>query len=1767
MRVRGWLGKGWISFMILSFVVALLPVGLSSQVEAASEDVEVFLGGARLGNKTHGAQNAVDNFHQGTAGFSEDSNKGDVSGGGGDIYVDYEEKVTLTLRVKDNPLLKELASSGHAVVEYGWDSLVVTVKEETVEDEHMKSSGRIYVYSETELYNPFLPDLSDSADGTSSTGSKSGSSPLEEDTIIRIEIEAGEENSEIPAGVRGLYVRFKDETRPVLNGYTFTGNGAERLNPNTGQTELYVKENEYIDLTYKFSEAVRPHALVADFSDHFLRHPLFVNPSGTGLPAAGQQQYLRNTTYTSSTLKELHNRISYRYTGVKYHHSDNLPLTPDMTGTEDEVNPMYLTLEEKLNQAVLADAAGNVATIDLTHKADSSSNSTIRGKAVNPFDYENEGYRIIVDAVAPKYTKTGNGIQPEILTGVVLNENDTIEYTVQFTEEVVVKRGWDLTRTYLLLSNGMKAYYRSGEGTKAWKFSMNISDDKIQESPLLKAIALTHDNKQTDTLVLQDYAGNMLIQPANYDGVHVDGDESLLNSKIDWADLSIDNTAPDITFRFEDGGATNIQYQKNGKITVDANDPTLLVPPLDPVNTGMLRPSKGIYRPSNMTGEASPAVGLVYYYWSQSDVDPFDGKEDHFAAVKRYSLSAKQPREDLYPDEFADLNLSAANNKTNLLAPPAEARLPENSGEWYLHAWTADMTWDSARELMQYEKMKSYVQENSDKYEAWKQELPDGASDQDREFYAETMALAAVGQYGDLETWPLEDFKQDDSNWTHEVTEFLLDNQHPQVIFEGAQDDRTKEVRVSIAVSDPHSGVDEALYQFVEQGEAPSDEDWQTLELDGDGRVTVSTLNNVFVDGAYTLYVKSADHAGNGQTVAMEQAVTVDSTSSVRTIFFPDADPGYVQAHDIEFTISGMTPTNNEIAYAVTSSSLRPTNDGDYLKLVGTTVTGDVYGEGTVPDDGGTVTGDVYGDGGGLRFVIPGDASRNGLQYVHIVADPEDEDRLYTYVKAYYFDNTAPEITFNRSGSVYPSEEQVISAAVIESLSVDGLMHKYQWVRDGEAPPNAASDGWLEWPVDGVMKLTNESLASGEMADYRLYVYAVDGAGNEAVEGTDPFRISKPNPEAPPSSGESQLLYVYYSGVGAYTAIIKLDLDAVDKRGYEYSLSPDGGTSWTSWKDYTNFVSVEVPTEDPELLDIQVKFRVGNGDAGEPLALQADTLSDIEPVYALASLNTTRDVRSELGVDLLITPGLGVRVTPGAENPTVPERLGNSNSFKIRENGYYSFTLTDLTDATRTDTLYVVVDNIDDTPPTGEAVLLSTLPTNQNVSARLLNTSEPVRIVNNEGRNVYTFTENGTFTFEFVDEAGNVGTATATVTSIDKEAPNVRIVKSYQYGEGADDVFGTILDGSGDVAAASGVVLRVESEDAQSFSVVGGASSVVMRENGTASFIVSDAYGNTAKVTETVSFLVNEPPQPQEIAYVFVDAEGQPLDESQIVTIDGQAYAKGKLQVTITGQTNPNNLVFEGMIPMELSEGGYSNQISGNDGAFQLTRVYDRNGAKTIAMSDLLGNRNKVPVFIEGLDNTPPEIILNRSVTAVAQGQENFDFRTDLGGYTVSDNVSKPEDIQVEMSGLDLNGMGEQQVTYTVTDQVGNQTTIVQKVIVTSQEGMLTFVDGQLISSVVGETALFDTTRLTFDIEGYNRMTVDGVDRTNEAGTYDLLYYSGLYREGQMKYIATKLSYEELVNGSFTVTFPKAGWYTIIVRNQEREREYTTFFINSEVPE
>ncbi|WP_253944658.1 endo-1,4-beta-xylanase [Paenibacillus sp. NEAU-GSW1] len=80
----------------------------------------------------------------------------------------------------------------------------------------------------------------------------------------------------------------------------------------------------------------------------------------------------------------------------------------------------------------------------------------------------------------------------------------------------------------------------------------------------------------------------------------------------------------------------------------------------------------------------------------------------------------------------------------------------------------------------------------------------------------------------------------------------------------------------------------------------------------------------------------------------------------------------------------------------------------------------------------------------------------------------------------------------------------------------------------------------------------------------------------------------------------------------------------------------------------------------------------------------------------------------------------------------------------------------------------------DAVPPTATVSYSNTELTNGNVTATIT-ASEPVTITNNGGSASYTFTANGSFTFEFADASGNTGSVTATVANIDKTAPALKL--------------------------------------------------------------------------------------------------------------------------------------------------------------------------------------------------------------------------------------------------------------------------------------------------------------------------------------------------------------------------------------------------------
>ncbi|MDF2934711.1 MAG: hypothetical protein K0Q90_84 [Paenibacillaceae bacterium] len=1694
---------------------------------------------------------------------------GDSLSGGTEHASDFKGSI----HVADIPGLQALAASGQGQFRF----FINTMWESDDDFISMEvETNRSGYYKYREENGGSNPDRNDNVD--------TGWQTLDPNDVITITLVR-----DGTAAFDGLHLYFRDITPPKMEDYQFTSTGTERDNTTIGEKELFIKADENLKLDYPFSELVKPSSPgdAADLNVHYL----FTNPAGTGLPGAGQNQAMKLPA--STNWSQFTDRLAYSYSPTPLHHSGNLPIKnggelmslPSSGGLND------YSLKEKIIAADFHDPAGNPLIVsNFGKKASAAGSSFLSGKAINPFDEHvdpdetingNDGYRVIVDAVPPKYSFVANGIQPEIVTGSTLNGGDVIDFKVQLTEKVIIKDSLDSDDLFLYFNNGMKAKYVSGMNEDVWMFEAKVTDADVDVA-LLKVIALTHESRApgyADKGVIQDYAGNLLMDAANTskssEPVPTDPSQRIAETKIDWAKLSIDNQDPEFSYNYDSDGATDAVYGKKGKITIDANDPSVTAPPLDPDEAGFVRPSRGIYRPLNMTGGTgsnSPGVGLVFYYWSNNAENPLKGKEaDHYAAVKRYSLTGLQPSNGLYPD-LTGLKFMVANNKTNLLSPPAEALASEASGPWYLHTWTADMTWDTARELMQYKKKKVFETDNAAQYAAWKNEYlagHPGASDADAEIYASGKALVAVGEYENLAMWTPDDFKFDDSNWIYNKATLLLDNKAPELYAELGSGQDTAQVEAKITATDKHSGIDPAKlqYQWVKENEAPSGIAWSVVPADH----IVSTQNHVFEDGSYVLYLQAADYAGNTTAAQMKDVAKVNSSKKMEISFSSTSDT-YMKSRDVEFSFKGIENSIQveEIAYTFSNTVVRPA-DGQFKPTVSAAVYGNNPTAGDLTVDTGitvepSVTNSVYGANTVTSAVydavvrIPADTTLNGEQYLHIRVKELDGQNYY-FNQLYKLDNTAPAVTFNINGVNYAKPSHTVVVTATEPYRQDGMTVKYLWLREEIPAPGEGTAGWQTLPEDHKAVLDNSGLVVGETANFILYVLAADGAGNTAVTHTGTFLLSRED-DRPVQVLQSDLIAFEGNDTDGYKAVLQLELQNSTKDGYEYAVSKDNGATWTTWMPYTNFVRISVDEKTPSQLKLKVKFRSPYGGESSPADVDTKGFNpEADPLYGIVSYSTLKSVGSG-AVALTISVPAGVKVKPSTtENPAAPVHA-KGNTYNIPQNGVYTFDMTDLTAPDRNAKLVAVVKNIDDTPPEGVIVYNITGPTSSNVTAEL-QTSEPVRVLNNDGSRRHIFTENDTFTFEFEDEAGNKNTLAATVGNIDKTPPSVKIVAAYTYGTNGSKTFKTITDNQGNVVLAEGVVLSAAktADSAKDFTIVQGQSPVTMLENGKVEFAVRDQMGNTTVLEQEIAYIAPAFTAPQ-IVYEYVDENGTLLPPEKIVTIGGKTYAKGKVKVTLSGQVGSPNKIFLGTAP-SLQDGSYVNQLSGPDGSYSHSAVYSTNGRTRIAITDLLGHTVLSQIEVSGLDNTAPELVLNRPVASLIRNQVGFNPYTDLGGYTVSDNLSAADNLTVSISDLDLTKTGKQTVTYTVTDEVGNSTSISQSVVVMPDTGLLITGNGEILSANAEESILFDTNKITFRVQGYDEMMVGGAKATNERATFTILYHSGLYREGQMKYIAEEISYEALTAQQFQVTFPKAGWYTIIVRTQEREREFASFFVGN----
>ena len=388
-----------------------------------------------------------------------------------------------------------------------------------------------------------------------------------------------------------------------------------------------------------------------------------------------------------------------------------------------------------------------------------------------------------------------------------------------------------------------------------------------------------------------------------------------------------------------------------------------------------------------------------------------------------------------------------------------------------------------------------------------------------------------------------------------------------------------------------------------------------------------------------------------------------------------------------------------------------------------------------------------------------------------------------------------------------------------------------------QEPTNQEVIATINFDESNVTITNNEGSSIRRFSDNEEFVFEfVDEAGNE---GTATARVTWIDKTLPVATITYDINELTNQNV---TATITFDKENVTVEGGNTYIFKENG-------EYT------------------FKFTGSAGNTGVAIA-KVDWIDKIapEPIMTYSTIQpTNKDVEATITFD--------------KENVRILNNDGNV-TYTFTENGDFTFEYTD--EAGNKGKVKAIVNWIDKEAPTAAVSYDITDKTNKEVIATLGNASEEITIINNDGKDTYTFTKNGNFTFEFVDKAGNKGIAKAEVTWIDKVAPVATITYSTE-SETTEPVIATITF------------------DKENVTVEGG-NTHTFTENGEYTFEFIDEAGNMGMATAEVNWIEKEPdiPTPPEKNPSFEIT----LNSSKETLISGEEF---EINVAINNIRNIEN--------------------------------------------------------------------------------------------------------------------------------------------------------------------------------------------------------------------------------------------------------------------
>ncbi len=319
-------------------------------------------------------------------------------------------------------------------------------------------------------------------------------------------------------------------------------------------------------------------------------------------------------------------------------------------------------------------------------------------------------------------------------------------------------------------------------------------------------------------------------------------------------------------------------------------------------------------------------------------------------------------------------------------------------------------------------------------------------------------------------------------------------------------------------------------------------------------------------------------------------------------------------------------------------------------------------------------------------------------------------------------------------------------------------------------------------------------------------------------------------------------------------------------------------------------------------------------------------------------------------------------------------------------------------------------------------------------------------ITNNNGSNVYTFSDNGTFAFEYANDYGAAGEITATVDWIDKTPP---VVDQIRYSPG----------GSSPTPGTYGII-SVYGHDHESGMVGTGVDKFTVTANGDYTFEISDRVGNKTQIPLTVTWIDRTPPE--------VSPQG---DFSTVTNQDLTISLVADEKVTITSAYMPYE--YQGASLIWVDQQG--------ELTAEHTAVLKKNGIYRIGCRDEAGNETRMEFEVKNIDQEPPEMHADSRPILVVSRKEAEDIRAILKmRATDARDGDLTAEIEFREVSRQMRDDGDEAIVYqcSATDAAGNSSAAITRTVVISAKTRPTFyVDGQSAGGKVtltlapGETA------------------------------------------------------------------------------------------------